>query len=187
MTFFWEGGGGGTNIRKGLDLGAKSPLLNICPVPPPRAVYFNVDRECLGRNADGGTRGINVSGAYNLMFSLTPVPAQLTCFIIFFSKKLVSLPPLPRVLISSWDMHKSGVFQPTSTSGSFMVPRFGREKNWRDAITQRPFYQSLQRFQDKGKSEAKKIATLHIKTQFFICRWINLRCPVAKISCCWYA
>ncbi|KAM7429367.1 hypothetical protein ABFA07_019761 [Porites harrisoni] len=33
-----------------------------------------------------------------------------------------------------------------------MVPRFGREKNCRDAITQRPFYQSLQRFQDKEYS-----------------------------------
>ncbi|CAH3189969.1 unnamed protein product [Porites lobata] len=49
-------------------------------------------------------------------------------------------------------MRKSGVFQPTSTSGSFMFPRFGREKNCRDAITQRPFYQSLQRFQDKEYS-----------------------------------
>ena len=112
---------------------------------------------------------------------------NLLVLLCFFSKKLVSLPPLPRVLLSSWDMRKSGVFQPTSTSGSFMFPRFGREKNCRDAITHRPFYQSLQRFQDKGKSEAKKIVTLNIKTQFFICRWINLRCPVAKISCCWYA
>ena len=112
---------------------------------------------------------------------------SLLVLFLFFSKKLVSLPPLPRVLLSSSDMHKSGVFRPTSTSGSFMVPRFGREKNCRDAITQRPFYQSLQRFQDKGKSEAKKIVTLNIKTQFFICWWINLRCPVAKISCCWYA
>lgn len=87
--------GGGTNIRKGLDLGAKPPLVNICPVPPPRAVYFNVDRECLGRNADGGTRGINVSGAYNLMFSLTPVPAELTCFIIFFLKNSSHYHPSP--------------------------------------------------------------------------------------------
>ena len=87
-------GGRGTNIRKGLDLGAKPPLLNICPVPPPRAVYFNVDRECLGRNADGGTRGINVSGAYNLMFSLTPVPAQLV-LLFFFLKNSSHYHPSP--------------------------------------------------------------------------------------------
>lgn len=185
MTFFWEGWGGRT-FERGWTSGLSLPSWTFVQYPLPGQYILMWIANVL-----------DVMQMEERAESMSREPITW-CFpwllyrhnllvLFFFSKKLVSLPPLPRVLLSSWDMHKSGVFQPTSTSGSFMVPRFGREKNCRDAITQRPFYQSLQRFQDKGKSEAKKIVTLNIKTQFFICRWINLRCPVAKISCCWYA